>query len=145
MALDVTATIDISRPPDAVAAYVFEPSHDPTWIGGVRAVEMVSPPPMQVGSRVRRTGAFMGRRIEWLMEVVDLVPGRRLAMHAIQSPFPMDVAYELEPAPSGTRASIRVQGEPGGSYRLAGPLLGPMVRRSISSDARRLKQAIEAR
>jgi hypothetical protein len=40
--------------------------------------------------------------------------------------------------------SIRVEGEPGGLYRLAGPFLPGMVRRSVVGDLRRLKAILES-
>jgi hypothetical protein len=145
MSLDVTAVVEIRRPPNVVAAYEFDPTHDATWIGGVRRAELLTAGPVAVGSRVRRIGGFLGRPIEWVMDVVEYVPARRLAMHAVRSPFPMDVTYELEPVPSGTRASIRIQGEARGTYGLLGPLTRPMVKRSVQSDLRRLKRALESR
>lgn len=143
MSLDVVAREQIGRPPEVVAAYEFEPANDPTWIGGVRTSERLSDGPFGVGSRVRRRGGFLGRPIEWVMDVVELVPARRLAMHAVRSPFPMDVTYELEPSGGGTRASIRIRGEARGMYGLLGPLTPWMVRRSVQSDLRRLKRAVE--
>jgi hypothetical protein len=77
------------------------------------------------------------------MDVVDHVPATRLAMHAIQSPFPMDVTYELGPIEGGTHATIRIQGEAGGMYGLLGPLTPLMVRRSVQSDLGRMKRAVE--
>lgn len=143
MALDVSTQVEISRPPQDVAAYQFDAANDPQWIGGVERVELLTPAPVQVGSRVLRKGGFLGRPIEWLMEVVDYEPKRRLAMHAVRSPFPMDVTYELEPSRSGTVARIRIRGEARGAYGLAGPLLPTMVRRSVASDLRRLKKLVE--
>jgi uncharacterized protein YndB with AHSA1/START domain len=143
MALDIRASIEIARPPEAVAAYEFDPTNDPHWIGGVKSAERLTDGPIDVGSRVRRLGAFLGRPIEWVMDVVEHVPARRLAMHAIRSPFPMDVTYELTPSATGTSASIRIHGEAGGAYGLLGPLTPLLVRRSVQSDLRRLKQALE--
>ena len=143
MSLDVVASLEIDGPPDMVAAYEFDPANDPTWIGGVTTVEQQTDGPIAKGSHVLRRGSFMGRPIEWLMEVVDHVPGRRLAMHALRSPFPMDVTYELEPTPRGTRASIRIQGEARGMYGVLGPLTPALVRRSVQSDLRRLKRRVE--
>ena len=60
--LDVTASLVIDAPPDAVARVQFDPSRDPEWIGGVDRVELVTPPPLAVGSQVRRIGGFLGRR-----------------------------------------------------------------------------------
>jgi len=145
MAIDVSTAIDIARPADAVAAYQFDPTNDPAWIGGVDRAEKLTAGPMAVGSRVRRLGGFMGRHIEWVMEVVEMAPARRLAMHAVKSPFPMDVSYEIEPSGAGSRARIRIQGQAYGMFRLFGPLLGPMVRRSVAGDLCRLKALVEAR
>jgi hypothetical protein len=144
VSLDVTATVDIDRAPESVAAYEFEPENDANWIGGVRTAERLTDGPINVGSRVRRRGGFLGRPIEWIMDVTAFEPGRRLAMHAVKSPFPMDVTYGLEPHAGGTRASIRIQGEASGMYGLLGPLTPWMVRRSVQSDLGRLKRLVEA-
>src|SRR5215212_5302683 len=142
MPLDVSTQIEIARPPESVAAIQFDPANDPEWIGGVATVESQTPAPVGIGSRVLRKGAFMGRPIEWLMEIVAFEPARKVAMHALRSPFPMDVTYELEPSASGTTARIRIQGEARGAYGLAGPLLPTMVRRSVAGDLRRLKKLV---
>ena len=54
-------------------------------------------PPIAQGSQVLRRGGFMGRPIEWLMQVEAFEPARHVGMHALRSPFPMDVDYRLEP------------------------------------------------
>jgi hypothetical protein len=67
-------------------------------------------------------------------------------MHALRSPFPMDVDYRLEPIDDGrrTRASIRIRGDAKGMYgALPGPLMGLMVRRSVQGDLKRLKRIVE--
>jgi hypothetical protein len=144
MSLDVVASMEIARRPEVVAAYEFEPANDPTWIGGVRTSERLTEGTVTVGSRIRRRGSFLGRPIEWVMDVVELVPGRTLAMHAVRSPFPMDVTYALEPSAHGTTARIRIRGEARGMYGVLGPLTPWMVRRSVQSDLGRLKRAVEA-
>jgi carbon monoxide dehydrogenase subunit G len=143
MGLDETAEIHISRPADEVAAYMFDPANDPTWIGGISEAAAIGATPVSVGSRVRRRASFLGRRIDYVMEVVSLDPHRRLAMHAVEAPMPMDVTYEVEPAPDGAVARVRVQGDAGGLYRLAGPLVSAQVGRSIDGDVKRLKELLE--
>jgi Polyketide cyclase / dehydrase and lipid transport len=145
MSLDVTATIDIDATPAAVASVQFDPDRDPEWIGGVNRIERVTQGPIARGSRVRRIGGFLGRPIVWLMDVVEFEPDRLVAMHALESPFPMDVDYRLEPIDDGrrTRASIRIRGEGRGMYGLPSWLTGPMVKRSVQGDLRRLKAIVE--
>lgn len=143
MGLDEVAEIEIRRPPDHVASYMFDPAHDSEWISGISEAEAVTPPPLAIGSRVRRRASFLGRRIDYVMEVVGLEPDRRLAMHAVEAPMPMDVTYEVEPRPDGSIARVRVQGDAGGLYRVAGPLIGAQVGRSIANDVRELKRILE--
>jgi hypothetical protein len=144
MGLDVTATTVIDAGPDAVARVQFDPTRDPDWIGGVDRVELVTPPPLAVGSQVRRIGGFLGRRIVWLMRVEELEADHLVRMHALESPFPMDVDYQLAPVgPGQTRASIRVRGEGRAMYGMPGFLQGPMVRRSVQGDLGRLKRIVE--
>jgi hypothetical protein len=147
MGLDVSASVRIDATPADVAAVQFDPSRDPEWIGGVDRVELLTPPPLGLESQVRRIGGFLGRSIEWIMRIDVLEPERHVGMHALRSPFPMDVDYLLEPAEGGraTQASIRIRGEAKGMYGLPGPLLGPMVRRSVTGDLRRLKKIVEAK
>jgi len=146
MSFDVTARQEVDAPPERVAAVEFDPARDPEWIGGVNEVESLSPPPVRVGSKVRRLGGFMGRPIEWVMLVEAFEPGRLVAMRAEKSPFPMQVDCMLEALDGGrrTRASIRIRGEGGrGMYGLPGFLIGPMVRRSVAADLRRLRDIVE--
>jgi carbon monoxide dehydrogenase subunit G len=143
MALDETAEIEIRREPRDVAAYMFDPAHDPDWISGISEAAPLDEGPIDVGARVRRRASFLGRRIDYVMAVVDHEPDRRLVMHAVEAPMPMDVTYEVEPHPTGSRARVRVQGDAGGLYRIAGPLMGRQVRRSITDDVHALKRILE--
>jgi hypothetical protein len=145
MDLDVSTSTRIERPADEVAAYAFDPLNDPAWIGGIFKVEPLTSGPTGLGSRVRRLARFAGRTVDYEMEVVELEPARRIRLHAIRSPFPMDVTYAFEPTPDGrTAATIRVRGAVYGLMRLLGPLVPAMVRRSITKDIAELKRVMEA-
>ena len=144
MTLDVTAETVIARPCDDVAAYVFDNRNDPIWIGGISESELQGEPPIRVGSRVRRVASFLGKRIEYINEVDELDPARLLEMHSVKSPFPMRVTYALaDTGDETTVATIRVQGDPGKVYRVAGPLMRKQVHRSISRDLAKLKSIME--
>jgi uncharacterized membrane protein len=133
----------IARPRDEVERYVVDWRNDPAWIRALSESELVTDPPLRVGSRVRRVAGFLGKRIEYVNEVVEFEPGRRLVMRSVQAPFPMTVVYELEDAGAGTLMRIRADGDASGFYRLAGPLLSRAVRRSIAGDLERLRETLE--
>jgi uncharacterized membrane protein len=146
MSIDVTAEVAIARPRAEVAAYMIDPANDPTWIGGVRDVRMQTPPPLRAGSRVARVASFLGRRVEYVNEVTELDPGRVLDMRSVKAPFPMRVTYSFEDADGGGAATVvrnRVRGDPGGFFALFGPLLAPLVRRSVQKDLERLRDVLQ--
>ncbi|MGH2754881.1 MAG: SRPBCC family protein [Actinomycetota bacterium] len=144
MGIDVRAETEIARSPADVAAFAMEAENDTRWIGGIREARRLTPGPTAIGTRVERVAHFMGRRIEYVMEVAELEPDRRIALRTIKSPFPMRVTYAFEEAPLGTLASVRVEGDPAGFYKVAGGLMAPFVRRNIAGDVRRLKEILES-
>jgi uncharacterized membrane protein len=144
MNIDVTAEVQIMRPLADVAAYMIDPAHDPEWIGGVREARLVGDPPLGVGSRVARVASFLGRRVEYVNEIVALDPAECLDMRSVQAPFPMRITYSFTDRDGGaTTVRNRVRGAPGGFFALFGPLLAPLVRRSVQRDLDRLRGVLE--
>jgi uncharacterized membrane protein len=143
MSIDVQATTEITRPADEVAAFAMEAENDTRWIGGVASARRLTPWPTAVGTRVERVAHFLGRRIDYVMEVTALDPGRRIVLQSIRSPFPMKVTYSFEPVAGRTQAEVRVEGDAEGFYRLAGGLMGRAVRRNLHKDLARLKKICE--
>ena len=144
MSIDVTAEVVVARPRDEVAAYMTDPAHDPEWIGGIGEARLIGDPPLRPGSRVARVARFLGRRVEYVNEVTVLGP-ERLDMRSVVAPFPMHITYGFtaRPGDGATVVSNRVRGETGRFYALAGPLLAPLVRRSVQRDLERLRAILE--
>jgi hypothetical protein len=143
MTVDVAPDIFIDRPRARVAAFMFEPKNDALWTTGVIECRPLTEGPLRTGSRVERVSKFLGRNFAYLVEVVDHEDARFVAMR-VTEPFPMEIRYELEDEAGGTRARIRARGEATGFFRLAGPLLSRMVRRSIGNDLALLKECLES-
>jgi uncharacterized protein YndB with AHSA1/START domain len=143
MPIDVTAESTIARRREEVAGVAMEAENDTRWIGGISSARRLTTGPTAVGTRVERVAHFMGRRVEYVMEVVELVPSERIVMRSIKSPFPMRVTYSFEDSDGATVARVRVQGGPEGFYKIAGALMALAVRRNIKADVNRLKEIIE--
>ena len=142
--MDVVTEVVIERPVDVVAAYVGDPSNAPEWYANIRSVEWRTPPPVRLGSQLDFVATFLGRRLAYTYEVVELTPGRRLVMRTAQGPFPMETSYEWEPAgESATRMTLRNRGEPAGFSRVVAPFMARAVRRANTKDLARLKQLLE--
>jgi hypothetical protein len=137
MSVDITARVHVGRDPAAVAAYMTDPANDTQWIGGLREAELLDGPPVRVGSRVRRVAYFLGRRVEYVNEILAL-DDAQLDMRSVKAPFPMHITYRFEPAPAGgTTVSNHVRG--------GGPrLFAPLVRRNVQRDLERLRDVLES-
>jgi uncharacterized membrane protein len=145
MAVDVATTIEIDRPRSEVAAYAADPDHATAWYENIAAVEWRSPRPLAVGSKVAFTAEFLGRRLEYTYEIVELEVGERLVMRTAEGPFPMETTYTWKDAPAGgTTMTLRNRGRPAGFGRLAAPMLAAAMRRANRKDLARLKRILEA-
>jgi hypothetical protein len=144
MGTRVDESVEIARAPGDVARYMFDWRNDPTWIGGISEARALTDGDLRVGTQVERVASFLGKRIEYVLEVDEHEPGALLALRSVRGPFPMTVAYEVADAPAGARARVLVEGDASGFYRLAGPLLNLQARRSIAADLRRLKRLLES-
>src|SRR5262249_3430449 len=103
-----------------------------------------TPPPLALGSKLAFVAHFLGRRLAYTYEIVELVPGARLVMRTAEGPFPMETSYEWEAAgPSTTRMKLRNRGEPAGFSKLVAPVMAGAMRRANEKDLARLKQRLE--
>lgn len=144
MAVDVLTSIEIERPCAEVAAYAGDPSHAPEWYANIASVEWLTPPPLALGSRMAFVAHFLGRRLSYTYEVVELEPGAKLVMRTAQGPFPMETSYAWEPLDERrTRMSLRNRGEPAGFSRLVAPFMAAAVRRANRKDLAALKAILE--
>jgi uncharacterized protein YndB with AHSA1/START domain len=143
--VDVLTEITIARPVEVVAAYATDPSHAPEWYDNIDSVEWETRPPAQLGSRAAFVARFLGRRLAYTYELVELVENERLVMRTTQGPFPMETTYTWRPAGDGkTRMTLRNRGEPTGFAGLAAPLMALAVRRANRKDLASLRRILEA-
>ncbi len=144
MAVDVVTEIVINRPRNAAASYAADPSNAPEWYVKIKSVEWKMPPPLEVGSRLAFVDQFLGRRLAYTYEIVELVSNERLVMRTAEGPFPMETTYTWEPAGEAlTRMTLRNRGEPSGFSKVVAPLMAAAMRRANCKDLAQLKALLE--
>ncbi|GAA1535038.1 SRPBCC family protein [Kribbella lupini] len=146
MGVDVLTEVVIDRPLPVVAGYVADPTNAPEWYVNIDSVEWRTDPPVAVGSRLDFVARFLGRRLAYTYEVVELVPDERLVMRTAQGPFPMETSYRWSAESAGrTRMTLRNRGEPSGFAAVAAPMMAGAMRRANQKDLARLKALLESR
>ena len=145
MSVDVRTEATIARPVEVVSAYAGDPSNAPEWYVNIESVDWVTPPPAQIGSRLTFVARFLGRRLVYTYEVVELVPNERLVMRTAQGPFPMETTYTWSSAGAdATRMTLGNRGEPAGFSKLMAPFMSAAMRRANTKDLAMLRRILES-
>jgi uncharacterized membrane protein len=144
MTVDVSTEITIARPRAEVAAFAADPTNAPAWYVNIESVRWETPPPARVGSRVAFVARFLGRRLAYTYEIVELTPGERLVMRTAEGPFPMETTYAWDaPTDDTTRMTLRNRGEPAGFSKAVAPLMASAMRRANRKDLAKLRALVE--
>jgi uncharacterized membrane protein len=141
--VDVVTEIVIARPRSAVASFAADPDNAPVWYVNIESVEWKTPKPVGVGTRVAFVARFLGRRLSYTYEIVELIADSRLVMRTAEGPFPMETTYTWSDVPSGTRMTLRNRGAPRGFATLLAPFVARAMRRATRKDLARLKDIFE--
>jgi uncharacterized membrane protein len=143
--VDVVSEVEIARPRAEVAAYASDPANAPVWYENIESVEWRTEPPAAQGSRVAFVARFLGRRLAYTYEIVELVPDQRMVMRTAEGSFPMETTYTWSDAPGGgTRMTLRNRGEPAGFARVGAPMMARSMRKANRNDLAQLKRLLES-
>jgi uncharacterized membrane protein len=151
--MKIEESVIIHRPPEDVFAYLEVRSNDAAWMASVVKSEWLDPPEADpnaatgVGRRGRMVIKLPGHRAEFIDEVTEYQPGRRIAHQTVKGPIPLSTACICEPAGDACRATVVGAADrlPGGVFgRLAAPLVTSVIRRGFKADLARLKSILEA-
>jgi uncharacterized membrane protein len=142
--VDVTTSTVIDRPIAAVAHFVSDPDNAPRWYENIVSVKWETPRPLAIGSRFAFVASFLGKRLEYTYEVVELVPLERMVMRMTEGPFPMETTYIWERVSrTATRMTLRNRGSPSGFSKFAGPIMSRAIRKANEKDLEALKGLLE--
>ena len=142
--VDVTTSTTIDRPVSEVSAFAVDPDNVPKWYVNITSVEWKTSRPAVIGSQIAFVAHFLGRRLAYTYEIVELVPDERLVMRTSEGPFPMETSYQWEAvSDSSTRMTLRNRGEPSGFSSLMSPFMSFMMRLANNKDLALLKRMLE--
>lgn len=138
-------TVVVERPPDDVFAFLTDLSSVPEWQSGAVEVRELEGA-VGVGTKYVEVLKFLGRQFEATIEVTEYEPGRRFSIKTLSGPIPFQVQHTLEPSSDGgTRLHVTLEGEPGGLFKIAEPLVMRNAQRQVANDFATLKRLVESR
>lgn len=144
MDVDISTEVTINRPREQVFSFAADPDNAPLWYVNIKSVEWKTERPLTVGSQVAFVAHFLGRRMAYTYEIIELVPQEKLVMRTAQGPFPMETTYRWQDADGGgTRMMLRNAGSPSGFSRLVSPFMKLAMRRANEKDLTLLKRLLE--
>ena len=125
----IDETVVIARPPGEVFDFLMLAENLPRWDSSMLECAQIGDGAVTVGTRYRGASKILGRRIEWVTEVVELVPGVRAVSRSVAGPLSFTVSYELSSAPAGTTLRLRLAADSGldGAF---GRAMEPIVQRA---------------
>ena len=139
----VEHSIVVNRPPAEVFAYTTDASVLHEWQSTALEAHFDGLP--GVGVRGKEVRKFLGRRMESEVEITAYEPDRRFALKVVSGPVPFNFEQTIEPTNGGTKMHVVLEGEPGGFFKLAEPLVERAVRRQVKADYEQLKDILESR
>jgi uncharacterized membrane protein len=141
--VDVKTEIVIRRPRQLVASYASNPDNVPGWYENIKSVEWKTPKPVTLGSKISFVAYFLGRKLFYTYEVVE-VSENRFVMRTAEGPFPMETTYEWQSVDAdATRMTLRNRGNPSGFSKIVAPFMSFMMRKANQKDLARLKEVLE--
>ncbi|MBA3365211.1 MAG: hypothetical protein H0U03_05415 [Actinobacteria bacterium] len=88
---------------------------------------------------------FLGRRLESGLEVTDYEPPERFGLRVVEGPVPFEVRHALLASNGGTTIEVSIEGDPGGFFKVAAPLVAMQAKRQLENDFGAMKTLLESR
>lgn len=150
MTLEIRPGITIRRPRREVAAVIFDPRYNESWLETLRPLAPDDDAPSEDPAGADAPdGAVHACLIRFLLRdvVVELREAdrdpERFVEYEADAPYPLWIRMDLESIPEGTLVRIRISVELTGLPRLLGALVRRRLRRSVIGDLEALKALVE--
>ncbi len=142
----VEQAFGVARTPEAVFDYLTDPANLASWQTSKTHVEQLTDGLPGLGTRVReRTKPPGVREFEQIVEFTEFERPRRVHVHIVEGPYPIDATWSFYPQGDGTDVHFVAEGRLRGAMRLLEPLMKHLLARQMAGYHENLRQRVEAR
>jgi uncharacterized protein YndB with AHSA1/START domain len=104
--------VTIDRPVEEVFSYISNPRNEAHWLSSVSQTSNVSDGPTHPGTTYETLSHFLGRRMEFNVEVVEFEPPKQYGYRATHGALHIHRRIHLEPVDGGaTRLTMDLEAE----------------------------------
>ena len=140
----VKTSVVINRPVEEVFKFWEDPNNDAQWQTGLVESKQTSEGSPGVGTTFLNVSQFLGRRLEFTVEITEYEPNRRVGFNITSGPFPFSGTTGFEAVEGGTKLTLEAEGDVSGVFKLAEPLVARIAQRQFEGDYLTLKDVLEA-
>ena len=140
----IQASVTVNRPLEEVFRFMTDNQNALQWQSGLLEARVTNDV-VGVGRAWVDVVQFLGRRIEVASQTTEYEPLRLVAFKSTSGPIPLEGRYAFEPAGGGTKVTFTLQGEAGGFFKLAEPIVARSTQRQWDTNLANLKDLLEQR
>jgi uncharacterized protein YndB with AHSA1/START domain len=146
VAAAIKESIEISRSPEEVFAYLDDPSRHGEWQSQIVAAEVQTDGPTRVGTRVKQTMRMGRREQDMSYEITEHDPPRSFAFRGMDGPVRPLGRGKVEPVGDGARSRVTIEldFEGHGLGKLLRPLVVSQARKQVPKNQQQLKERLES-
>ena len=133
----------VDAPPAVVFEYLTDREKATIWQASLLEAYFKPDGPVQKGTEIHEVRKLLGRKLESTVEVTEFEPERLFGGRVRSGPVPWQFRYTFQDADGSTRVDFHMEGEPGGFFRLAEPLVVRTVARQLENDFSTLRELVE--
>ena len=138
----IQASVTVNRPLEEVFRFMTDNQNALQWQSGLLEARVTNDV-VGVGKTWVDVVQFLGRRIEVASELTEFEPLRVVGFKSTSGPIPLEGRYAFEPDGEGTKITFAMQGEAGGFFKLAEPIVARSTQRQWETNLANLKDLLE--